>query len=269
MAESEVSEPFFAVEGDRLVPSGWARGPWSPHMLHGRLLGGLLARAVERGHAAEGFHYARLTVDLYRNSPLVPLRVRTERVRDGRRIRVVDAFVESENGPVARASAVMLRRGEQPEGTVWQATPWNVPGPDELGPPSERSRASLSTFDLWRIAADGSAGGDFASGERHRAWIRETRPLVAGEPVSPLVRIALAADMASPLAHFGSAGLKFINADYTMTLSRLPLGEAIGAESTGHLSDEGVAVGQCTLYDTAGPLGFCATTAIANVMPPR
>jgi hypothetical protein len=28
--------------------------------------------------------------------------------------------------------------------------------------------------------------------------------------------MALAADMASPIAHFDSAGLKFINADYTV-----------------------------------------------------
>ena len=58
--------------------------------------------------------------------------------------------------------------------------------------------------------------------------------------------------------------LQFINADYSMNLSRLPLGDAIGVESAGHLSDDGIAAGQCTLYDTAGPIGFCATSAIAN-----
>ena len=261
MGESEASEAFFSVAGDELVPAAHARGPWAAGMLHGRLVGGLLARAIEREHAEEGLHFARLTVDLYRNSPMKPVRVRTDRVRDGRRIRVVDAFVSGENGPVARASAVLLRRGEQPEGTVWTAPAWDLPGPDELGEPRQKEGA---TFDAWPVAPDGTVQGDFNSGRRHRAWVRETRPLVAGESPSPLVRVALAADMASPVAHCGSAGLRFINADYSINLSRLPLGDAIGVEATGHLSEDGVAVGQCVLYDTAGPIGFCATSAIAN-----
>lgn len=261
MGESEAKEAFFSVAGDELVPAPHARGPWAPGMLHGRLVGGLLARAIEREHAEEGLHFARLTVDLYRNSPLAPVRVDTDRVRDGRRIRVVDAFVSGENGPVARASAVLLRRGEQPEGTVWTAPVWDLPDPDELGEPRQKAGA---TFDVWPIAPDGTVRSDFKSGQRHRAWIRETRPLVAGESLSALARVALASDMASPVAHFGSKGLKFINADYSINLSRLPLGDAIGVEATGHLSEEGVAVGQCVLYDTAGPIGFCATSAIAN-----
>lgn len=262
MAESENSEAFFSLVGVDMIPAPHARGPWAAGMLHGRLLGGLLARAIELDHAEEGLHFARLTVDLYRNSPLIPLRVRTDRVRDGRRIRVVDAFVTGENGAVARASAVLLRRGEQPAGTVWTAPAWDLPAPDELGSPRDRARA---TFDLWPVSPDGVVGTDFRSGLRHRAWIRETRPLVAGESLSPLVRVALAADMASPVAHFGSAGLKYINADYSINLGRLPLGDAIGIESAGHLSEEGVAVGHCVMHDTGGPIGFCSTSAIANV----
>src|SRR5438067_779012 len=110
MAQGEDAEPFFTIVGDELVPGPHARSPWSDQMLHGRLLGGLMARTIEREHADEGLHFARFTVDLYRNSPLIPLRIETTRVRDGRRIRVVDATVTGENGPVARASAVLLRR---------------------------------------------------------------------------------------------------------------------------------------------------------------
>jgi hypothetical protein len=66
------------------------------------------------------------------------------------------------------------------------------------------------------------------------------------------------------MALFGTAGLRYINADYTLTLGRLPLSQAIGFESVGHLSDDGVAVGRCTLYDSAGAIGFSVVTAIAN-----
>ena len=256
MAEHEDHEAFFRIEGDEVIPAPSARGPWSADMLHGRLLGGLLARAIEREHAAEGLHVARLTVDLYRNSPLVPLRVTTERARDGRRIRVADAAITGPNGAVARASAVMLRRGEQPEGQTWNRPPWDVASPGELG----ESMTTGTALDVWWMGP----GTELSTAERHRAWVRETRPLVAGESLSPFVRVALAADMASPIAHFGSAGLKFINADYTLGLSRLPLGDVIGLEATGHLSEDGVAVGQCALYDLSGPIGFCTTSAVAN-----
>jgi hypothetical protein len=82
-----------------------------------------------------------------------------------------------------------------------------------------------------------------------------------------LVRAALAADFASPLANRGADGLRFINADYTLLLGRLPTSDAIGLESTGHLSDEGIAIGHCTMHDTSGPFAHCAVTAIANPQP--
>lgn len=257
MVEREDQEAFFTPAGDELIPAPHACGPWAPDMLHGRLLGGLLARAIEREHAGDGLHFARLTVDLFRNTGLVPVRVTTDRVRDGRRIRVADAVVHGADGPVARASALLLRRGEQPAGEVWSAPEWDVPGTDEVG----ESLGGVA-FDLRFVNPDGSAG--LAGTGRRRARLRELHELVAGEALSPFVRVALAADFASPMSNYGSKGLGFINADYTLSLSRLPLGDAIGFETTGHISDEGVAAGQCTLYDAAGPIGFCVVSAVAN-----
>lgn len=258
MAEHEDGRPFFTHDGDELVPGPHARGPWAPGMLHGRLLGGLMARAIEREHVADGLRLTRLTVDLFRSASLLPVRVTTERVRDGRRIRIVDATVGSGEGLVARACAVLLRRAGQPPGEVWAPPGWDVPEPADLGPPV----FGRSPFEMWRISPDEERGEPRRG--RHRLWMRENHDLVEGESPSPLVRVALAADMASPMAHAGSAGLRFINADYTLALSRLPLGDVIGVESAGHLSDEGIAVGNCTLYDTGGPIGYCGTTAVAN-----
>jgi Thioesterase-like superfamily len=246
VAQTEEQEAFFTREGETLVPSEHARSWWAPGMLHGRLLGGLAADALEREQGAEGLHFARLTVDLFRGAPFGPVHVETVRARDGRRIRVADALVHGPDGVVARASAVLLRRGEQPEGEVLATPPWDVPAPDTFPALREGKRA------VWILE-----GG-------RRAWIRETRSLVAGEPLSPFARAALAADTSSPLAHGSDTGLRFINADYTLCLSRLPLGDTIGLDAGGHASEEGIAVGQCTVHDTAGPIGFCLTTAVAN-----
>ncbi len=223
-------------------------------MLHGRLLGGLAARALEEVYGDPGMQFARLTVDLFRNSPMLPITVDTELVRDGRRIRVADATIRTEQGVIGRAGAVLLRKGEQPGGDRLVTPAWDESPPD--GPPPADG-AWTPPFDLWRLTEWGERG-------RRRVWMRENRPLVDGEDVSPFVRAALAADFASPLSGMDSGGLQFINADYTLTLARLPEGEVIGMDATGHLSAEGVAAGQCTVHDAAGPVGYCVVTAIAN-----
>ncbi|MFG1705695.1 acyl-CoA thioesterase domain-containing protein [Nonomuraea sp. M3C6] len=250
-----MSSAFFTQKRDELVPAPHARGPWSPDMLHGRLLGGLAARAIEERYAQPGLHFARLTVDLFRNSPMLPVTVETALVRDGRRIRVADATISTDQGVIGRASAVLLRQGAQPGGDQTVVTPaWDAPPPS--GPPVE-GRDWTPPFDLWRLTGWGEPGPG-------RVWLRETYPLVDEEPVTPFVRAALAADFASPLSNAGPDGLRFINADYTLTLGRLPEGDLIGVEATGHLSAGGVATGQVTLHDTAGPIGFCLVTAVAN-----
>jgi hypothetical protein len=254
-----VTPAFFTRKRDELVPAPHARGPWSPDMLHGRLLGGLAANALEQRYGTAGLRFARLTVDLFRNSPLLPLTIETELVRDGRRIRVADAVIRTEQGVIGRASAVLLKEGEQPPGERADTRAWDEPPPGEppAGPAGAAAPSWIPPFDLWRLT-------DWTEPGPNRVWLRETHPLVDDEPVTPFTRVALAADFASPLSNGGTAGVQFINADYTLTLGRPPVGDLVGVEATGHLSDGGVATGQCTLHDAAGPIGFCLVTAVAN-----
>ncbi|MFB4294136.1 acyl-CoA thioesterase domain-containing protein [Nonomuraea sp. ATR24] len=253
-----MTSAFFTTAGDELVPAPHARSPWALDMLHGRLLGGLAARAVEDRYGDPEMQFARLTVDLFRNSPMLPVTVETALVRDGRRIRVADAVIRTEQGVIGRASAVLLRKGEQPGGERPVTPAWDETPPD--GPPAE-GPGWTPPFDLWRLSEWGDPG-------RRRVWTRENRPLVDDEEVSPFVRVALAADFASPLSGMTAGGLPFINADYTLTLARLPRGEVIGLDATGHLSADGVANGQCTVHDASGPIGYCVVTALANRIPP-
>jgi acyl-CoA thioesterase len=106
--------------------------------------------------------------------------------------------------------------------------------------------------------------GTFGVATQKRIWIRENRALVDGQPLTPFVRVATAADFTNPLANSGSEGLKFINADITLYLHRLPDSDWIGFETTDHGNAEGVAVGACRLYDTGGPIGHSLVCAVAN-----
>jgi hypothetical protein len=95
-------------------------------------------------------------------------------------------------------------------------------------------------------------------------WIRDTHPLIDGEELTPLVRLAMAADLASPVSNFSDRGLSFINADYTVYLGREPEGEYVGVQPSAHISERGVAAGHCVLHDLRGPVGFATVAAVAN-----
>ena len=109
------SRPYFQRDENRFVPSEMARGGWGPS-LSGHVVGGLLGWAVERAVDDPQLHPTRLTVDLPRPTALEPLEVHTTVHHDRRRLRLVEAVVVQAGAPVARASALFLRRGPQPGG---------------------------------------------------------------------------------------------------------------------------------------------------------
>lgn len=252
--------PFFTRKEGLLVPAPHAQGPWAADMMHGRLLAGLLAAAIEDEHGDPDFHVSRLTTDLFRSPPMAPVSIRTTPVREGNRIRVVDAVAAVDGVDVARASCVLLRRADDPGGTVWAPADWSVPHPDELPRPEPRSSGG------WVVPWEtrGITAGGFGAIEQKRTWMREVRELVAGEPLTPFVRVAVAADFTNPFANSGNQGLQFINADITLYLHRLPVDEWVGFEVADSRSADGVNVGHCTLYDTKGAIGHSIVCGVAN-----
>jgi acyl-CoA thioesterase len=255
---------FFVSDGTGYLPTPLARGPWGPS-ISGNYVGGLLGRAVELEVDDFDLHPARLTVDLLRPVALQPLQIHSSVVRDGRRLRLVDAIMTQDDTMVARASALFLRRSEHAADTVW-TSPVTMP---EI-PPEPEVLADDIPMVLHSYGRDPVAGspGVGVTEWRHNgqkfAWMRETKLLVDDEPLSAFTRTVMAADVTSSLTHWGTEGLRFINADYTVTLSRLPEGVYIGLAAVTHYSHAGVATGVATLFDEAGPIGSGMATALAN-----
>ena len=115
-------------------------------------------------------------------------------------------------------------------------------------PPPDRDEPPTTVPMLvWAYGTDPeSAGRSFDLTQwRHDGpkfvWLRDVTPLVEGVPMTPFTRAAMAGDVASSLTHFGTDGLHYINADYTLTLSRLPEGPDIGLAALTHSSHDGVA----------------------------
>jgi len=253
--------PYFMRRDDGFVPNEIAHGGWGP-TLGGHVVGGLLARAIERHVDDAELQPARLTVEILRRVASAPVRVSASVVRSGSRMKALDAEMTQQGEVVARASALYLRRGVQPGGRFW-STPVDLP-PIPREP--DRFDDTVPMFITPYGAPPGSIDSPFPwqyDGPRY-AWLREVRDLVDGEELTPLLRAALAVDVTSPLTNFSTDGLAFINADYTLTLSRLPRGLYIGMAALVHASAEGVATGTAALFDQDGPIGTGVSTAVAN-----
>jgi acyl-CoA thioesterase len=253
-------EPFFRRDGAAFVPNPISHGPWRKDSMHGRVVAGLLAAQMEATVDDEAYLPARFAIDLYRMPDLSAAEVTVRRVRDGHRIKLIEAEYLVGGVSMARATNLFLRKGEQPTGKVWGPPDWSVPGPDEI--PS--SRWSRPLDGMWEFR---TIEGAMNTSERRRMWLRDVRELVAGEPLSPFVRAALACDMASPVANIGEYGLEFINSDITLYLHRQPIGDWLGFEAANHQATAGVAIGHCSLYDLKGAIGFASVAALAQQNP--
>ncbi|KUI26364.1 hypothetical protein AU196_13645 [Mycobacterium sp. IS-1742] len=258
---------FFVPDGETFVPTTIARGPWGATVSGtyvGGLLGHIIERGVERGTDADPeMHPARLTVDLMRPVTMAPVQTRSTVLRRGRRLWLVDAELLQAGTVVARARALFLRRGPEPVDDAWTSAvgmPPLPPDPAQIG-----NRTTV----LWVFGgADGATPTADLSGWQQNGpksvWVREITPLIAGVELTPVVRAAIAGDYASSLTNFGSTGLPFINADYTVSLSRLPDGPHLGLTALTHHACDGVSTGVAALFDHRGAIGNATVTALAN-----
>jgi len=253
------NQPFFTRDGAGFAATPFCRGPWNPQSLHGRVIIGLLAFAIEQRCGDPAYMPARLTVDMYRLPDFSPLTVETRMVRDGHRIKVIDAEVFSGGVSAGRATSQLLRRTENPPGRIWSPPPWDAPGPDDVTLPPEDQRLVMGG--MWEMRPIEGAMGSLGV---RRCWMAEVRELVEGSPLTPFTRAALAADFASPFANAGEDGLAYINSDVTLYLHREPRKAWIGFEVVNHQAADGVAIGECWLYDVEGPIGAASVCALAQ-----
>jgi len=197
-------------------------------------------------------------VDMYRLPDLSPVTVATRLLRDGRRIKVVEAEFFSNGASMARATCQLLLRTKNPIGNVWTPPDWTAPKPADIPPPDDQ-RWTLNG--MW---ATRPVAGRMGTIGARKLWMSEVRELVEGVPLSPFTRVAVAADFASPFANAGDQGLGFINSDVTVYLHRLPTTEWVGFEVVDHGETDGVAIGQCRLHDERGAIGTASVTALAQ-----
>jgi acyl-CoA thioesterase superfamily protein len=254
---------FFTADGDALVPADLARSLWSDEQMHGVALSGALARSLEAAVAELGrsdLRPARYTVDLFRAARMQPCRIRTEVVREGRRLCLVDAVLEQDGEAVARASGLFLMPSEPAPGEVWEPDLGLEPPPLDLAPVSDAPRVPL--FSSERIGWTKSFG-EHQNGDRKMTW-QTGMPVIPDEQPSTFVAAASIADAASMVTNWGSNGVEHINTDITLTMARLPVSREIGLAALDRINDNGIAVGTVAVFDREGRLGTAVVSSIAN-----
>jgi hypothetical protein len=262
-------EPLFVADGDRLIPTDSARGPWSPDALHGGAVAAILARAIEPLPSAQPMRVTRMTLDLTRAVPWTPLRVRTRIVRDGRRVQLIEATVTSDATPtgpdVALATMAALRIREQPGLVPLDQLPPAVadgsgPPPPEAGTPLVRTETPFHYIRAFDVRTVGEWDGATAT-----TWYRLRAALVGGEPLTPLLRLAATAD----LVISGSRQLAIdewvtVNADLSIFVERPTDSPWLGLVSTVRLSPDGIGHTDGFVHDRAGRVAHAVKSLLVD-----
>jgi hypothetical protein len=268
---------IFLTDGERFVPTELASGPWDPQALHGGAPAALIAAAFERVQPGADLQIARLGFELLRPIPLAPLTLATDIVRPGRRVQELAATLSAEDPRtgeqqvICRASALRVQ-AVPPEvtaavgasETVEAPLPAPLPGPEQATPvqfalddPDRVSFAASSMEMRWLSDPKQLGPG--------RVWMRLRHPLVPGQELTALARLAATADFGNGIgAALPFDRFLFINADLSIHLHRAPRGEWIGLDASTLLHDGGSGLAESVLHDLHGPVGRAFQTLVVQ-----
>lgn len=254
-------EAYFAPSGHGFIATEHTRGPWSAQHQHAGPAAALLARAFERLVSDAGLSVLRITLDLLSPLPIGPLVVEGRVTRTGRKAHRLEGVLTVEGRPVCRATALAMRLADLP---LPRAEPGEVPpGPTASAPfvfpffePGQSSYAASTETRLAR----GAWGRGTAA-----VWFRTRLPLLPDEAPSPLQRVMMAADSGNGVAVLlDPRRFTFPNADLTVALHRLPVGEWVCLDAETAIEPTGVGLTRSRLLDEEGPLGVALQSLIVE-----
>jgi Thioesterase-like superfamily len=249
-----MSDAIFTLEGDEIVPSDLARGPWDPRAQHGGAPAALLARAVEQAEGGDGMATVRLTYEFLRPVPIAPLRLTARLLRSGKRVQLVEATLHAGEQEVCRVTALRIRRADVPApGPPQPTTPRSPQDSDPAPFVVEDGRPRMFATDAMEVRF---AAGRWRDPGPATVWFRLRVPLVAGEQPTPLQRLAAAADFGNGIsAVVGWGSHLFINPDLTIYVEREPIGPWVCLDAETRLSSDGAGVSDSMLFDEQGRIG--------------
>jgi hypothetical protein len=253
-----VTDAFYVLDGDRVLPSELTRGPWDPDAQHAGPPSALLARAIELCEPREGMRVGRLTVEILAPVPIAPLTLSVAVVRPGRSVEMVEASLAGPDGELVRARGWRLATADITED-------WEQDEP----PPGIEDASALEFFTTgervgWHTAMEiVFARGKFLEPGPATVWMRPRVALVEGEEFTPLQRVMVAADGGNGVsAPLDWSGFIFINTDLSVHLLRPPVGEWVCLDAVTHV--DGIGMTDTALWDERGRIGRAAQTLLVR-----
>jgi Acyl-CoA thioesterase C-terminal domain/Acyl-CoA thioesterase N-terminal domain len=258
-----VDDAVFELDGELLVPTELARGPWDPGFLHGGPVAAALLRAVQREAASAELpgRLVRFHLELPRPVPCRPMRATASVARAGHRSQELDAslFVDGVDGldgeidgePVCRATALLV--ASPPELVDDRPYPDDRLPPVDGVPPDETEPAWRNYVEACEFR---TVHGAFRTPGPCTCWMRLVVPMFAGEPTTPEVSVVSLADYGNGISQvlaFDEA--VFVNPEITVYLHRPPVSEWIGLEAVTWMDSGGTALSDTALYDERGRIG--------------
>lgn len=255
MSENRCSDNtcVFRRQGERILPTALARGPWSPDAQHGGAPAGLVAGLAEEALAPEGYQLVRLTLELLRPVPVAELTATVD-AEGGRAVRRVRVKLHHDGKTVASGLAVMVRGAPISEGAA--ASERALPPPAQCHEPVRiPGMAEEESFHYTAMASKVAGGSTLEPGPA-AAWLRLNVPLVEGMETTPLMRAAAASDFGNGLSWtLPLDRYLFANTDLTLYIQRPPVSEWVGVDSRTWIETSGIGLTRSVLHDENGPLG--------------
>jgi acyl-CoA thioesterase len=260
----ELPEAYYLPGPDgTFEPTMATESPWSSDAQHGGPPTALLAHVMRTRLPADGMRLARITNEFLGSIPRAPLTAQASVIRDGRRIRLVEASLLADGRPVAIARAWQIATsggsaspndtGIPAEGLASEAAP---PMPDAM------PQKYFSGFRHWGYGESIEwrwVRGSYDSAGEAVVWARPRIPLIAGEAMHPLDRVLVVADSANGVSSALNPGeWLFIPPAITVTLHRHPEGEWVYLAATSTLAADGLGSTLGTLGDKDGQIGSVA-----------
>jgi hypothetical protein len=241
-----------------------ANAGWYDEGQHGGSVAALIVGHVERIPTLTPMEISRVTLELFRVVPLVPLTITTSVVREGKKIQVVRAELTSHAGELlAMATVQRLRTSDRPapdqDQTELKLTlPADIPIRPEGEPwgvgPSGKTMFHRNAIEFREIY------GGFDTPGPGAIWLRMRTQIIAGEETTPPQRAVVVADFCNGVSRELDDGWLFMNPDLTVHLGRYPVGEWVALEAVSHYSNLGRGVAAGTLWDARGWVGRSAQT---------
>ena len=250
---------IYRVDANRVVTSPNAAGPWDTSMQHGSAPAGLAVWAAEAIPTREPMQIARVTIDLMRPVPLAPLTLRSEVLREGRKIQLCAVRLLADDVAVVSATVLKIKAQalELPPGLADQ--PVGLPGPDQ----SREEKVDFSDSAFVTGMSVRAARGRFGVPGPGAIWYRVDRPLVEGSRVSQAMRAVAAADFANGTsAALDFRHWTFLNADLTVSFARQPVGEWILLDAETQIGSDGAGLATARLADQGGYFGRAAQSLV-------